>query len=114
MKRFMIIGAILAGVAVSVLFTHNEVFAPPPPPEGYKFALVKFNVEDGTVDSVKGVKDDGTEVPGADVVVGSSQMRGIHARPGGFKFVTEILHATTNPETCIYIDMGGWYVKICR
>lgn len=109
MKRFIIIGAILAGAAVCVLLAHQEVFTSTSTGvgvgSGSKYMIIKVDTRTGDVKSKKNEDDEeATEVP-------KQEFNALKAQ-GKLKNVATIFHTQSSPGCVIIVLFGNAY-KIC-
>ena len=104
MKKFTIIGLILAIVAVGVLLASTEVFTAPP--SGKKEMKIKVKKATGKIEAVL----HGNDAPATPV--SAADLQQIYSSPDGFKFVGVILHTHSSPG-CYYWIFGGEAYKVC-
>jgi hypothetical protein len=103
MKRFIIIGAILAGAAVCVLIAHQKVFTVTNvgPGSGSKYMKIKVDTRTGMVKSKKNEDEVAAEEVSKQVFDRSNPTS-----------VAEIFWSHTSPG-CVWIVIGGNYYRIC-
>ncbi len=72
---------------------------------GSKYFKIKVNTETGEI--VKKTDGDGNDA----TPVSQEEIDQIYQNQG-FKHVAQILHTHSSPG-CIYLNIGGWWFKIC-
>jgi hypothetical protein len=103
MKKFIIIGAILAGAAVWVLIAHQEVFTETKHPSTK--AIITVEIKTGKILSVKNESGDDA------VAVTPDEITDAHNK-GAIRYLSTINHVHLSPG-CVWVRIRGWPVKIC-
>jgi hypothetical protein len=75
---------------------------------GSRYMVIKVDTQTGKV--VTPPEDENGKKA---VKVSQKEINEIYQGKTGFKYVAEVLHAHNSPG-CIYINLGGWWFKICR